>query len=290
MEVKEAFYIEVKPLLFALAYQMLGKASEAEDIVQDAFLKLSMMEEQEIHNVKAYLCKMVTNKCLDALKSARYNNEVYIGPNLPEPIAVTDESHPYYKIVEDENLSLAYLRIMKSLKPKERAVFLLREGMNLEYKWIANILNTSEENCRKLLSRGKQKIAKQENDIPFTVQDNKDVILQFITAFQSGNIENMLQLISEDVILYSDGGGKVIAATKPIVSHKNVVAFLTGIYKRRPENHQLQIQKINGQLGIINQFGDDIHSTVSFHISNNKIQEIYYIVNPDKLNNLFMEL
>ncbi|WP_226669760.1 RNA polymerase sigma-70 factor [Metabacillus litoralis] len=284
MQISNEEYKQYKPLLFSLGYRLLGSVIETEDIMQETFLKAFEINEQNIDNKKAYLCKMMTNRCLDVLKSARYKREQYVGPWNPEPLLL-EKLHtfdPSEKMIQNEGLSIAYLRMMEHLTPDERAVLLLREVFDFPYSEIANIIEKKDENCRKIFSRAKQKISLVEGE-SLNYEKNKSLINRFIEAFQMQNMDALLELISENVTLYSDGGGKVNAAVRPIVSLPNVLALLFGILKKAPEDSYFEIKNVNGQPAIIIYMNGTLQSILSFYICDNKINEIYITMNPDKL-------
>ncbi|MFN7253250.1 MAG: RNA polymerase sigma-70 factor [Anaerobacillus sp.] len=287
MEISNDDYQQFKPLLFSIGYRMLGSVVETEDIVQETFLKAYQIDEQKIDNKKAYLCKIMTNSCLDLLKSARYRREHYVGPRNPEPLLLKKSSldfGPSEIYLQKEGLSIAYLRMMEHLAPDERAVLLLREVFNFSYLEIANILEKKEENCRKIFSRVKRKILHIEGE-SLNYEKNKLIIESFIQAFQIENTEALLELISENVTLYTDGGGKVHAAVSPIVASSNVLNYLYGISKKFPEDSYFEVKNVNSQPAIVIYMNSKVQSILSFYIRNNKINEIYITLNPDKLPN-----
>lgn len=284
MQITKEDYQRFKPLLFSLGYRMLGSVAEAEDMVQETFLKAYLISEENINNKKAYLCKMMTNLCLDLLKSARYKREQYVGPWNPEPLSLEkiQEWDPSEMIIQTEGLSIAYLRMMENLAADERAVLLLREALSFTYSEIANIIEKKEENCRKIFSRAKQKILAVEGE-SLNYEKNKSMINRFIEAFQKKNTNDLLELISNNVTLYSDGGGKVTAAIRPIVSITNVLALLYGIIKKAPADFYFEVKNINHQPAIVISMNGMIQSILSFYIRHEKIVEMYITMNPEKL-------
>jgi RNA polymerase sigma-70 factor (ECF subfamily) len=284
VQISNEDYQQFKPLLFSIGYRMLGSIVEAEDIVQETFLRAYQINEQKIDNKKAYLCKMVTNRCLDVLKSVRHRREQYVGPWNPVPLLLekTDDSDPSEIVLQKEGLSIAYLRMMEHLAPDERAVLLLREVFDFSYSEIANIIEKKEENCRKIFSRAKQRISRIEGE-SLNYEKNKSIIESFIQAFQMQNTDALLELISENVTLYSDGGGKVNAAVRPIVSLSNVLALLYGIIKKVPKDFYFEVRNVNSQPAIVIYMNGTLQSILSFYISNDKINEMYMTMNPDKL-------
>ena len=178
-------------------------------------------------------------------------------------------------LLQKEGLSIAYLRMMEHLAPDERAVLLLREVFDFSYLEIANIIEKKEENCRKIFSRAKQKISRVEGE-SLNYEKNKSIINRFIEAFQTQNTNALLELISENVTLYSDGGGKVKAAVRPIVSLSNVLALLYGVIKKVPEDFYFEVKNVNGQPAVVIYMNGKIHSILSFYISNDKINRNVY--------------
>ncbi|WP_064092628.1 RNA polymerase sigma-70 factor [Rossellomorea aquimaris] len=284
MRISNEEYLMYKPLLFSLGYRMTGSVSETEDLVQETFLRAYQMDELKVENKKAYLCRMMTNRCIDFFKSAKVKREQYMGPWNPEPLLQAEDrlSDPSEILIEKEFLSIAYLRMMEHLSPHERAVLLLREAFRFSYKEIAIMIEKNEENCRKLYSRSKKKMAAVEGE-SLHFEKNKSLIQRFIHAFQTEHTDELLEIISENVTLYSDGGGIVKAAIRPILTRQRVLAFLLGIKKNVSEDYKYDITTINGQPAILNYMNGVVHSTISFSIFDNQIVEIYMTVNPDKL-------
>lgn len=222
----EALYQQYKGLLFHLAYQLTGSSTDAEDIVQDVFLKAHGVALEQIAEPKAYLCKMTTNRCLDLLKSARHKRELYTGPWLPEPIP-TPEADSYDAVVTKDLLSYAMLVLLERLSPAERAVFVLREAFGFDYGEIAGLVDKSEANCRKLISRAKGKLGIAP-DAPIRAKETElgeQWMSRFLAALEQGNVTALLALLSADAELLTDGGGKVSAAIRPIVSGERVARF-----------------------------------------------------------------
>jgi RNA polymerase sigma-70 factor, ECF subfamily len=285
MQISSEDYQQYKPLLFSIGYRMLGSIVEAEDCVQEVFLKAYQIADQKLDNKKAYLCKMMTNRCLDVLKSVRYKREQYLGPWNPEPLMLekSDNLDPSEYVLQKEGLSIAYLRMMEHLSPTERAVLLLKEVFDFSYLEVATIIEKKEENCRKVFSRAKEKISHVEGE-SLNYEMNKSIIHRFVEAFQTQNTNVLLELVSENVTLFSDGGGKVKAAIRPIATFSNVLAFLYGIVKKAPEGFYFEIKNVNCQPAIVFYSNGTIHSIISFYICDDIISEMFITLNPDKLN------
>lgn len=280
---EEELYQKYKPLLFSISYRMLGSVVEAEDIVQETFLTFFQKDMSSVVNQRAYLCKIATNLCLDLLKSAKKKREVYIGPWLPEPYI---DSEPEDLTMMRHSLSISYLLMMEKLTPTERAVFLLRKVFGFSYKEVMDIVQKTEVNCRKIFARAREKIKTGEQNTKLDNKKNEGIILDFIRSFQNGDMNKLMELISENVILYSDGGGIVKAAIRPILSRHRVLPFLFGVSSKAPSDLETEIKMVNGQYGVLNKMNSIPHSVISFHLENGQVKEIYIVMNPEKLRHL----
>ncbi|MFB5931677.1 RNA polymerase sigma-70 factor [Peribacillus frigoritolerans] len=282
----DTLYKTYRPFLFSIAYRMLGSVTDAEDIVHDLFLQLKL-DTDEIKDMKAYLAKMTTNCCLNYLKSARKRREVYTGPWLPEP-RVNETDQPLDKVVTDETVAYAFLVLLEQLSPVERAVFVLREAFTYSYEDIAEMLEKNEVNCRKIYSRAKRRL---QNDRPVHPEDTKHVDLlakKFIKASATGNFEEFLDLLTEDVVLVTDGGGKVLSALNPIVTRQRVSAFLNGVSAKGGFIGELLPVMVNGQEGILQMKEGKPTKVICFELDpkQKNIRKIFIVTNPDKLNHI----
>ncbi|WP_141506544.1 RNA polymerase sigma-70 factor [Paenibacillus luteus] len=287
----EQTYTTYRPLLHSIAYRMLGSLSEAEDLVQDVFADYSLLETGIIHNEKAYLVRMVTNRSLNVSQSARKRKEVYVGEWLPEPAMGSAELDPAELYVEHESVSYALLVMLEKLSAIERAVFILRESLQYDYAEIAACLQLKEPNCRKIFSRAKDKLHKERNRLPINTTKAEPLVTAFINATASGNFDRLVTLLTEEAILVSDGGGKVRAAIFAIISKARVLAFLEGVTKRNFLGDGHQFADINGQAGIIIRQDGKIQSVLSFQLdeSEQKIERIFVVLNPDKLTHVKLD-
>ncbi|OAX50684.1 RNA polymerase sigma factor SigJ [Paenibacillus sp. AD87] len=297
----ELVYRTYRPLLLSIAYRMLGSVIHAEDVVQDAFLTVQQQgihkESSSVRNLKAYLCKMVTNRCLDYLKSTRKKRELYVGTWLPEPLVQNHkdaresvsavEHDPLQTIELEDTISYAFLVMLDRLTPIERAVFILREAFEFDYGDIADFLNKTEVGCRKIYSRLKRKIQDEpEVELTPSVQ-SEQLALRFLQATSSGDMEGLLKMLSHDVALYSDGGGKVVAAIKPVTSSQRVLAFIQGLLSKGDSAGIVRLVKVNGQLGfVLSSPSEAFPTVVSLAFRNDCIERIYILRNPDKLQHL----
>ncbi|MBV7333578.1 RNA polymerase sigma-70 factor [Chloroflexi bacterium TSY] len=286
-----------RPLLFSIAYRMLGSVMEAEDIVQDTYLRYQATETDQIQSHKAFLSTITTRLCLDYLKSARVQRENYVGPWLPEPLLTQDQgadssslsSTPAQVVLQKEMVSMAFLALLDKLSPTERAVFLLREAFDYSYTEIAPIVNKSEANCRQLYSRAKRYLKANRPVFETSPQVQQQVITQFVEALQNGDTESLTGLMTQDVQWLSDGGGKVVAATRPLVGHERVIQFLFGLLRNAPEDFTPEFIETNGTQSLLLRLNGQIDSIMNFLIRDGQICEVRAVRNPDKLRHIVRE-
>lgn len=287
----EQLYQAYRPLLFSLAYRMLGSVMDAEDIVQEAFLVLNRLpSDVHIRNVKAYLSKIVTNRCLNLLQSSAKQREVYVGTWLPEPLVRMDGKSldPSDIYQQKESISTAYLLLLQQLSAIERAVFLLREIFQYPYEEIADLVGKSSFNCRQIFHRAKKSIRHEPPD-KATSFVTETQVRHFIQALLAGDAERLLQLLSPDAVHYTDGGGKAPAAPKPVVGTAQVIPFYRQWmdWFRRPDSHySYRIATVNGTPGIVMMIGERIAYVYSFEAAGGRIHSVYVVANPDKLKHL----
>ncbi|WP_419874164.1 RNA polymerase sigma-70 factor [Candidatus Pristimantibacillus sp. PTI5] len=297
----DSVYRMYRPLLLSIAYRMLGSVTHAEDLVQDAFVTVqqqnSNKEGEPVRNLKAYLCKIVTNRCLDYLKSSRNKREVYVGPWLPEPLvqdyaavpatASAEGQDPLQMIVLEDTISYAFLFLLERLTPIERAVFILREAFEYDYRDIADFVNKTELGCRKIYSRLKRKIQDEPPAELISSAQSEQLVLRFLHATATGDMEGLFAMLAEDIVLYSDGGGKVMAAINPITSSKRVLAFIQGLTSKGDGQGSVRLVIVNGQLGFVLSSPSEPYPTVvSLEFKDDRVQRIYLVRNPDKLRHL----
>lgn len=272
--------------LFAIAYRMLGSVSDAEDMIQEAYLRFQQIDEAQVKSPKSYLSTIVTRLCLDHLKSARVQREQYIGPWLPEPLLVTSDSEPAQITERLDSISFAFLMLLEKLTPNERAVFLLREVFNYGYDEIAAIIGQKEATCRQYFSRAKKHLADNRPRFEIQTEAHTEIMTQFLTSCQTGDLHGLEQLLAEDVISFNDGGGKVVAATRPVFGRNRVARLWIGIAKKAPTNFKAEMTLINGKQGLIGRVNGEIVFTMVMDIQGGHIKQIWTVRNPDKLKHL----
>ncbi len=271
-------------LLFGIAYRMLGTVTDAEDMVQETFLRWQQTPQTQVKSAKNYLATTITHLCIDHLRSARVRREQYVGPWLPEPLLTQQD--PAAQVELANSLSMAFLVMLERLSPIERAVFLLREVFEYDYPEIAQIVGKSAENCRQILRRSRQHLTTERPRFPVSRQQHEQITAQFLDASTQGNLQGLLTLLAKDVTFWSDGGGQVVAALKPLHGSMKVARFLLAIQRKWPVVSRADLVEINGQLGIVLRTENNIDSVITFEIGAGCIQTIYSIRNPAKLKQL----
>jgi RNA polymerase sigma-70 factor, ECF subfamily len=271
--------------LLGLAYRMLGSRSDAEDVVQDAYLRFAGA--QDVHNAEAFLVTVVTRLCLDRLKSARAQREVYVGPWLPEPVFDAEGLSADTATELADDLSFALLLALDRLSPLERAAFLLHDMFETPFSEIAAMLDRTEASCRQLASRARRAV-RDEHPPPATTPDSHARLLQaFGEAVASGNVARLAELLRADAVALTDGGGRKTAALNPIVGADKIARFFIGLAAKNA-GHDIRIEPamINGAFGALLYLDGELDHTMSMAISGEKIAAIYIVRNPDKLRHL----
>ncbi len=272
-------------LMFSIAYRMLGSAADAEDILQEAFLRYQTVPGNEIHSPKAFLSTVVTRLCLNRLESAQIQRETYIGPWLPEPILTDGMTVDAIQQTElHESLSMAFLILLQQLTPLERAVFLLRQIFDYEYHEIAEMIGNEETACRQLFSRAKKHISDNRPRFKANPEKQREMLEQFVAAVSRGELDGLLQLLSDDVTLWADGGGKVRgAALHPIHGRDSVARFVIASPYLANGSLDTHIEVVNGEPSLLLQVDGETRFVVMIEVDETYIHEIRVIGNPDKL-------
>ncbi len=282
-------YEELRPLMFSIAYRMLGSASEAEDIVQEAFLRLYRESGKgtAIESPKAYLSAVTTRLSIDHLRSARVRRESYVGTWLPEPV-LTDEAPQHAETAD--SLSMAFLVLLESLTPVERAVFLLREVFEYDYDEIATIVEKSEENCRQIAVRARRQIEAKKPRFEASRKRREELARRFFEAVSEGDTDELIALLAADVVAYGDGGGKAPALPRPVYGVERVARLLIASTRFGAERMGLRGMRpatINGQPGAL---FFDVEGrplgAITLDIADDKVQTVRAISNPEKLGHL----
>jgi len=276
-----------RSLLFGIAYRMLGSVADAEDILQEAFLRWEHSSPVKIDSPKAWLVTIVTRLSINHLQSARVLREEYFGEWLPESVVTTPRSNPLLSLEVDESLSLAFLILLERLNPMERAALLLRDVFDYEYSEIARILDQNEVNCRQILRRARQHIKAERSRFDAPQEQRAELLRRFSEASRNGDMDGLIALLAKDAVFYSDGGGKAPALLKPVHGATNIArGVLEGLRRLVPKDLVRRHVEINGRPGIVSYHEGRPFSVFTIDISENRISRIYVITNPDKLKRL----
>lgn len=271
-----------RPFLSGLAYRMLGSVAEAEDVVQDAFLRWREVERAAVAEPRAYLARVVSRLCLDRMKSATHRREQYVGMWLPEPVV----AQPAQSLADD--LSVALLLALERLSPLERAAFLLHDVFDMDYAGVAEAIERNEAACRQLAARARENIRQDRPRYAANDNDARKLADAFVTAAATGDVGGLARLLAEDAVFYSDGGGKRPAALKPIVGKDRIVRFYEGLRSKNAgafAARRVEPVTLNGLPGFVFHTADGTE-TLAFDVAGGAIVALYAVRNPDKVRHL----
>jgi RNA polymerase sigma-70 factor (ECF subfamily) len=273
--------------LLSIAYRMLGTVSDAEDMLQETFIRWQQSSDVKIESPEAFLVTIISRLCLNYLQSARVKREEYFGQWLPEPVVTEPAGDPYLTSQMDGEVSMAFLVLLERLTPLERAAFLLREAFEYEYGEIARILEQTEANCRQLFRRARQHLKEERPRFEPSPKQREELLERFLQASLRGEMDGLLALFSKEIVLYADGGGKATAVPNPIYGVENVIRFLVGARRKvLPADLDRQVRKINGAPGVLSYWQGRPHSVLTLDIADGRIRKIFIVSNPDKLTRL----
>jgi RNA polymerase sigma-70 factor (TIGR02957 family) len=281
-------YGELRPRAFAIAYRMLGSVSEAEDVVQEAFLRMhqTLQRDEQLTSPRAYIATLVTRLAIDQLRSARVRRERYVGEWLPEPL-VTDPTPAEHAETAD-SLSLAFLVLLESLSPQQRAAFLLREVFEYPYPEVAEFIGTDVDSTRHLVARARHHVRDRRPRYHASRQQREELAQRFFAAAEQGDLPALQALLAQDVALHADGGGKVPALARPINGRERVARTLTaGMSALARRGVRIYLTEVNGQPGVMAiDARDRLVAVMALDIADGQIQTIHSIANPDKLRHV----
>lgn len=271
--------------LLGLAYRMLGSFVDAEDVLQDAYLRFAGADQEAIRSAEAYLVRIVTRLCLDRLKSARAQREIYVGPWLPEPVTDVEPVTPETAAELADDLSFALMLTLERLSGPERAAFLLHDVFDAPYSEVATALGKSEPACRQLAARARKAVRKERPERHADAREHKLLLSSFIEAAASGDVSRLRTLLADEVIAYSDGGGVKAAALNPIFGADKVARFFNGVIRKsaaRSEEITFQFTTLNGLPGLLVFVNGDLDHSLSIDVTDQRISTIYTVRNPEK--------
>jgi RNA polymerase sigma-70 factor (TIGR02957 family) len=282
---------ELRRSAFAIAYRMLGSVSEAEDVVQEGFLRLHRARAggERIASPRAYLSTVVSRLALDHLRSAGVRRETYVGQWLPEPLVASVDDDPAHHAEMADSLSLAFLVLLESLSPEQRAAFLLREVFDEPYDRIADIIGTSEQNARQLATRARRHVAEQRPRFEASRRQQEELATRFFAAAEEGDLQGLEELLAHDVVFRGDGGGKAPAAARAVHGRATVARLLSAGMRALDRFGPVAIRRaeVNGQPGaLFLDAGGRLLGVMTLDVAEGQIQSVSAIVNPDKLGHL----
>ena len=278
---------EHRPLLFSIAYRMLGTRADAEDAVQETFLRWQAASAEEIKSPRAYLATVVTRICLDHFKSARTRREVYVGPWLPEPVPGAGLSEPANNVELAESLTMAFLVVLESLSPSERAAFLLHEVFDYDYTETAEMIGKSEANCRQMVHRAKEHIASRHRRFDPTREESQRVTARFLEAAGTGDVTGLMSILAEDAVMTSDGGGKVRAALNPVHGADAIARFVIGVVRKNmPPQTIHKATEFNRQPAFVSYVDGHPIAVSILDVRDGLVRNLYIVANPDKLQKI----
>lgn len=274
---------ERRPLLFDIAYRMLGSVADAEDVLQEAYLRWQRVELDEIERPDAWLSTVVTRQSIDQLRSAKTRREVYVGPWLPEPLVSEQAPDAAEPVMLAESLSMAFLVLLERLTPLERACFLLREVFGYSYRDVAETVGRNEAACRQLVRRARAAIEAGRPRFEAAPDRHQQLVSQFIQASSDGDLDGLMAILHEDITLWTDGGAETPAARRPIHGVDAVARVLIGGLRLAPAGFQLRPAWINGEPGIVVTLDGQFAAAGSIEVADDTILALRFVLNPDKL-------
>ncbi len=278
-------FTHLRPLLFTIVYEILGSATESDDVLQDSYLRWAQVDLSTVRDTKAYLAQLVTRQALNALRAGVRRREDYVGPWLPEPLLL-DEQDPARDIVLAESVSMAMMVVLETLGPDERAVFVLREVFGFDYDEIASAVGKSVAAVRQIAHRARAHVqSRRKRFEPVDPQQSAQITEQFLAAAASGDVEALMSMLAPDVVWTADSGGKASAARRPVVGAQKVAAVLMGIMRlgRRIPDVRIETTICNSAPAVVVYSGDRLEGIFMVEVSDGKITNFYAIRNPDKL-------
>ncbi len=285
-------YQNERERLFGIAYRMLGSVSDAEDILQDAYLKWSRVKRDDIENPQAYLVTLVTRLCIDQLRSAKAMREQYVGEWLPEPLVqAVDEISPNAILGLSQSLSTAFMRMLEALNPLERAVFLLRQAFDFSHREVAEVINKSVENTRQIDRRARRKlqgesaVTGESRDIRMRRQDQQYFLL-FMHACQQAELSPLLDRLAKDAVMYSDGGGKAVAVIRPLYGAERIRQLFAVLPNKQEGELSSRFAVVNSLPALMFYVDDRLDTVMNFEFEQGEIKRIYAMRNPDKLKHI----
>jgi RNA polymerase sigma-70 factor (ECF subfamily) len=279
----DRIFQEHRPALGRLAYRMLGSLADADDVLQEAYLRWSHADRAAVESPRAYLASIVTRLCIDRRQAIEARKESYIGPWLPEPVVEPAEADPGGRLEAAESVSLAFLVVLESLTPTERAAYLLRRVFDYGYDEIAAILGKSEPACRQLVSRAEGRVLERRPRFEADAAEAERLTDAFLHACSTGDLDGLVAILAADAVAVTDGGGKAAAALVPIRGAERVARFFLGLMKKLPPGLELRRVRVNGRPGVLTVLDGQSFNVLTLDVADGRVSACYVVRNPDKL-------
>ena len=273
----------LRPLLFTIAYEILGSATEADDVLQDSYLRWAAVDLGEVRDTKAYLAQLVTRQALNTLRAEARRREDYVGPWLPEPLLL-DDRDAAEDVVLAESVSMAMLVVLETLTPDERAVFVLREVFGFSHDEIAAAVGKSAAAVRQMAHRAREHVqSRRKRFEPVDPRQSVQITTEFLTAAATGDVEGLMALLAPDVVFSSDSDGKVSAARRPVLGAEKVARLIFGLMRQAGPEYRFEAAAYNSAPALVLYFGDQVESVITVEVIDGRITNFYVMRNPEKL-------
>ena len=279
----DALFLSLRPRLFSIAYRMLGLRADADDVVQEAWIRWQGADQSALQSAEAWLVTVTTRLALDRLRSRKADREAYVGWWLPEPLVELDERTPESAAEMASDVSVAFMWVLERLAPEERAAFLMRQVFDRDYSEIAGLLNKSEAACRQLVHRAQARVQQEHPRFGVARDTHRELLATFMTAAASGDVAAMKLLMSDDVQLVSDGGGKVPSFMHKLHGAGRVAGVFWSVEHKFPSRVTYRAARVNGEAGLLRYVDGQLESVQAFIIDAGKIAAVFVVRNPDKL-------
>jgi RNA polymerase sigma-70 factor (ECF subfamily) len=282
-------FTHLRPLLFTIAYEILGTATESDDVLQESYLRWAGVDLAEVTDTKAYLAKLVTRQALNALRAQARRREEYVGPWLPEPLLV-DTNDASADVVLAESVSMAMMVVLETLSPDERAVFVLREVFGFSHDEIASAIGKSSASVRQLAHRAREHVqARRRRFDPVDPQRSMELTTQFFATAATGDVDALIALLAPNVVWTADSDGKASAARRPVAGAKRVARLILGLLRFAGDEGRVEPSFYNGAPALVLYLGDSLEGIISVELTDGKISHFYAMRNPEKLGGVMVE-
>jgi RNA polymerase sigma-70 factor (TIGR02957 family) len=280
-------FVTHRNLLFTVAYEMLGSAVDAEDVLQETWLRWVRIDGDGVQDQRAYLVRIVIRQALNRMRTMKSRKEAYVGPWLPEPLLTSPDVADNLELAE--SVSMAIMLVLETLSPTERAVFVLREAFDVSYDEIAAAIDKSPAAVRQIAHRARQHVDARRPRVAVSASETREVLESFQRAFETGDVNSLMEVLAPDVVLMTDGGGIRQAASRPILGAEKVVRFMFGVLGKNPGVVTVGPTVVNGSPALLVQVDDEVDGVIAIRIEDARITGLYYVRNPEKLSRVESE-